>query len=94
MSENGGNGEGGGNLGKIPHELLIDELVLTMDRGDGTMKIGGKVLNSDVALDMIARAQRYFETLLRIEAVAQVKQQALDAQRTAEILSRTRGGRG
>ena len=96
MSEPGdGNGSGNGaNLGKIPHETLIDELVLTFDRGDGTMKIGGKVINQDVALDMCQRGCRFFEQQLRMAGVLQAKQQMMDAQRVNELLERSRGGRG
>jgi hypothetical protein len=89
----GGNGDGA-NLGKIPHEALIDRLELTLDRGDGTMKIGGKAVNLDVALDMCQRGVRFFETQLRIQAAAQMQQQQVDQARVNELLNRTRGGRG
>jgi hypothetical protein len=91
MSEDGGNGA---NLGKIPHEALIDELVLTFDRGDGTLKIGGRTINLDVALDICQRGVRFFETQLRIQAMAAIQQQQADQVRVNELLSRTRGGRG
>jgi hypothetical protein len=80
----------GANLGKIPHKVLIDELVLTMDRGDGTMKIGGKCISNEVALEMCARGVRYFETLMRIDAVQQVKQQQTENARVQEMLNRAR----
>jgi hypothetical protein len=90
MSEDGN----GANLGKIPHEALIDTLELTYDRGDGTMKIGGRAINLEVALDMCQRGCRFFETQLRIAAVGVAKQQQADQERVNELLNRTRGGRG
>jgi hypothetical protein len=96
MSEPGdGNGGGNGaNTGKIPHEALIDELVLTFDRGDGTLKIGGRTINLDVALDVCLRGVRFFETQLRIQAAAAMQQQQADQVRVNDLLNRTRGGRG
>jgi hypothetical protein len=91
----GGSGDGNGaNLGKIPHEALIDRLELTLDRGDGTMKISGCAINLDVGLDMCQRGVRFFETQLRIQAVGVVKQQQADQARVNDLLNRTRGGRG
>jgi hypothetical protein len=92
MSEPGGGN--GANLGKIPHEALIDELVLTLDRGDGTMKISGRAINLEVGLDMCQRGARFFETQLRLIAVQQRSQQQADQERVNELLNRTRGGRG
>jgi hypothetical protein len=94
MSEDYGNGASGTNGARIARSELIDELVLTFDRGDGTMKIGGKAINLDVALDMCQRGVRFFETQLRIQAAAQAKQQMVDTQRVQDLLERTRGGRG
>jgi hypothetical protein len=37
---------------------------------------------------------RYFETLMRIDAVALAKQQQADQERVNDLLNRTRGGRG
>ena len=88
-------GEGNGaNLGTIPHEALIDRLELTLDRGDGTMKISGRAINLEVGLDMCQRGVRFFETQLRMAAVGVVKQQQADQERVNELLNRTRGGRG
>jgi len=85
----------GGNLGKIPREALIDELVLTYDRADGTLKIGGKTCNLEVALDMCQRGVRFFETQLRMAAVAAVAQQRAEQERVREILAGARpAGRG
>ena len=71
MSEDNGNGNGG------PAELsgLVDTLELRFDRSDGTMHIGGKVVNNDTGLDMCLRAARYFETLVRVAAAAQARAQ-------------------
>ena len=91
MSDGEGNGA---NTGKIPHEALIDELVLTFDRGDGTVKITGRTINLEVALDMCQRGVRFFETQLRIQAAAALQQQQADQVRVNELLNRTRGGRG
>ena len=81
----------GANLGKIPHEALIDELVLTFDRGDGTLKIGGRVINLDVSLDICLRAVRFFETQLRLQAAQGAKQQQMENARVQEMLNRARG---
>jgi hypothetical protein len=96
MSEPGdGNGDGNGaNLGKIPHEALIDELVLTFDRGNGTLKISGRVINLDVSMDICQRAVRVLETQLRLQAAQQLQQQQADQVRVNGLLNRTRGGRG
>jgi len=95
MSEPDGNGSGNGaNLKDPTHEALTDELVLTLNRGDGTMGIGGKVINHDVALDMCQRGCRFFEQQLRMAGVLQAKQQMVDQERVNELLNRTRGGRG
>jgi len=93
MFSEGGNG--GGDQGSItlPIEQLVDELVLRYNRADGTMHIGGRVVNNDTALDMLQRAARHYETILRLEAAARIREQAMDATRTAQILERTRGGR-
>ena len=90
----GGTGDGA-NLGTIPHEALIDELVLTYDRADGTLKIGGKTCNLEVALDMCQRAARQFEVQLRVAAVAAVAQQRAELERVQQILAGARpAGRG
>ena len=94
---NDGNGEGNGDGSErvtLPLEALVDELVLTYDRRDGTLKVGGRTVNLDVALDICLRAARYFETQLRVAAAQQVQQQVQEAHRVAAILDRTRGGRG
>jgi hypothetical protein len=90
-----GNGDGNGaNTGKIPHEALIDELVLTFDRATGMLKISGRVINLDVSMDICQRGVRFFETQLRLQAVQAVKQQQADQAHVNDLLNRARGGRG
>lgn len=90
MSEHDANGS---ERVTLPLEALIDELVLTYDRRDGTLKIGGRTISLDVALDICLRAVRFFETQVRITAAAAVKQQMQEQARVAALLDRTRMGR-
>ena len=91
-----GDGNGGGNgHERVTMELqaLVDEVVLTYDRRDGTLKVGGRIINLDVALDICLRGARFFETQLRVQAVQQVQQRQAEQARVAALLDRTRGGR-
>lgn len=54
---------------------LVDVLTLMYDRATGTLKIDGKVVNNDVAVEMCGRAMRHFETLVRVQAAADARQQ-------------------
>lgn len=92
MSDRNGAGDGA-HGDAVPREQLEDELVVRFDRSDGTMMISGHVVNSEIALEIFQRACRHYETILRLEAAARLREQGMDAVRTAEILQRTRGGR-
>ena len=93
MSESGSGGDGALDA-RIARADLVDDLTIMFDRADGTMKVGGRVVNYEVALSMCERAARHFETLLRIQAATQVKQTMAESARVQEIIQRTRGGRG
>jgi len=93
MFSEGGNGAGDQGSITLPIAQLVDELVLRYNRADGTLGISGHVVNNEVALEILLRAARHYETILRLEAAARIREQAIDAGRTAEILARTRGGR-
>lgn len=93
MFSDGGNGTGGQEEITLAREALVDEIVVRYNRADGTMFIGGHVCNNDTALDMLQRAARHYETVLRLEAAARIRAEAMDAAQTAQILERTRGGR-
>lgn len=97
MCELDENGHGGGNgeaRVTLPLEALVDELVLTYDRRDGTLTVGGRVVNAETALTICQRAVTYWETQVRLAAAMHVKQQQSEQARVAAILDRTRGGRG
>jgi hypothetical protein len=88
MSENGdGNGV---HLDMVAHSDLIDELVLTFDRATGMLKIGGRTINLEVALDICQRGVRFFDTQLRIQAAAAMQQQQADQVRVNDLLNRAR----
>jgi hypothetical protein len=78
----------------VPHDALVDELVLRYDRSTGSLEIGGHILNDDVGLGILQQAVRTFETRLRIAAAQAIQKQALDATRTQQILNSVRHGRG
>jgi hypothetical protein len=93
MCEMDDSGHGGGNGNErvtLPLEALIDELVLTFDRRDGTLKVGGRILNIELGLMIAQRAVNYFETLVRVQAAAQMQQQQADKARVAALLDRAR----
>jgi hypothetical protein len=94
MSDASDNGRGdNGNIEPtIRRKDLVDELVLTFDRATCKLEVGGRVLDYNAALAILGQATRYFETLLRIQAAALVKQNADEAKRVQDLLARTRGG--
>ncbi len=94
MSEHDGNGGNGALDERIARSSLVDDLTITFDRADGTMKVGGRVVNYEVALTMCERAARHFETLLRVQAAGAAQQAIKENARVAAIIDRTRGGRG
>ena len=87
MSEHDTNGN------RAENDPLIDQLVLTFNRRTGELGIGGKVLNEDMAMAILAQATRHFETVLRLQAVAKVKMQEVEQARTNALLQSVRGGR-
>jgi hypothetical protein len=96
MSEPGdGNGNSNGSERvTLPLEALIDEITITFRRADGTLNVGGRICNLEVALDMCNRAARHFEQQIRLAAVLTAKQQLAEQQRVQDLLAQTRGGRG
>jgi hypothetical protein len=91
-----GDGNGGGNGHErvtMELEALVDKLELTYDRRDGSLKVGGRVINLDVALEICRRGASFFETQLRVQAAQQVQQRQAEQARVAALLDRTRGGR-
>jgi len=80
--------------GMAPRAGLVDELVLRYDRADGSLEVGGHILNDDVALNILLQAVRTFEQRLRIAAAQKLQKQGLDAVRTQQILNTVRSGRG
>lgn len=96
MSEHDTTGNGGaGEYGRAVIDLatLRDQVIIDYNRADGTLSVGGKICNLDVALDMCLRAARFFETQLRLVGVMDMKQRALEQQRVQDLLARTRGAR-
>lgn len=97
MSDNSGDRNGDGN-GKervtLPLDALVDEITITFQRTDGTMQVGGRICNLEVALDMCRRAARHFERELRLQAVTEAKQRLDEQQRVQDLVAHTRGGRG
>jgi hypothetical protein len=69
----------------------IARLALEFDMLAGRLRIVGTVPNADVALDMLARAVRYYEGIVRLEQIAEYQRQQLDKQRTASVLANFRG---
>jgi hypothetical protein len=70
----------------------VARLVLDFDMLAGRLSITGSVPNEDVALDMLARATRHYEGVVRFQQILEYTRQQQAAQRTNEILSRVRGG--
>lgn len=97
MSDNSGDRNGDGN-GKervtLPLDALVDEITITFQRTDGTMQVGGRICNLEVALDMCRRAARHFEKEIRLANVVEAKQKLEEQQRVQHLLEQTRGGRG
>jgi len=81
MSDESTNGKG--NAAPAPN--LVDQLVLTYDRVPSTLTISGKVINNETALDMLNRAVRYYETVVRLEAATQIRQQQVEAAETEAV---------
>lgn len=81
MSDEPGNGNGTG--ASVPD--LADQLVIEFNRSDGTMHVGGKVCNDEVALDMCNRAARYFETRCRVAAAAAAMQERAKEAQLAQV---------
>lgn len=96
MSESSdGTGDGNGKERvTLPLEALTDELTITFRRTDGTLVVGGRICNLEVALDMCHRAARHFEKEIRLQNVVEAKQKLEEQQNVKDLLARTRGGRG
>lgn len=91
MSENGGNGQ---ERVTLPLEALTDEITIRFLRTDGTLTVGGRSCNLEVALDMCRRAARHFEKEIRLQNVVEAKNKLEEQQRVKDLLAQTRGGRG
>lgn len=87
-------GTNGQELVTMPAAALVDELVLTYNRADGTLSVGGRIVNLEVALEICRRGAMFFETQIRLAAAQAVRQQQADQARVAALLDRTRMGRG
>lgn len=74
----------GANGGEGASEL-VDVLVMTYDRSTGALKIDGKVVNNDVAVEICGRAMRHFETLVRVQAAIDARQQLASSERLAGV---------
>lgn len=57
----------------------VDVLTLTLTRDPWHLHVGGTIENHDVAMAMLSQATRYFEQLLKLEALQQMQQSAADA---------------
>lgn len=92
MSEPADNGHVGGGAERVtlPLEALTDELTITFRRADGTMQVGGRICNLDVALDMCMRAARYFETQLRLAAALEAKKNLAEQAHVQDMINRAR----
>jgi hypothetical protein len=87
-----GNGNGKERV-TLPLEALTDEITITFRRADGTLNVGGRICNLEVALDMCNRAARHFEQQIRLAAVLTAKQQLAEQQRVQDLLQGTIRGR-
>lgn len=87
MSEPNGNGA---ERVTLPLEALTDELTITFRRTDGTLVVGGRICNLDVAHDMCIRAARYLETQLRLAAALEAKKNLADQAHVQDMINRAR----
>lgn len=81
MSDAQGNGNGTGT----PALDLVDRLELVFNRADGSLAIGGKVLGDEIALMILERAVRYYETRVRIIQARELQAEALRAAQMAQV---------
>lgn len=90
MSEDGNGAGNGQERVTLPLEALTDELTITFRRADGTLQVGGRICNLDVALDMCKRAARYFEMQLRLAAALEAKKNLAEQAHVQQMIDRAR----
>lgn len=73
----------GNGAGKYTIELVFDQATMTMG-------IKGAIPNLDTAIDMLARATRYYEAQLRFAQAQATMQAAAEAQRVQQITNSLR----
>jgi hypothetical protein len=69
----------------------IAQLILTFDLAASVLRIQGDIPNEDTALDMLGRAMRHYEGLVRLQQIQEYQRQQIEAAHTAGILKGIRG---